>query len=111
MRWEPASFGAVHDLLTNPVYAGAFVYGRTRQRKTVDPDGQIRTRTELLPISEWRVCLPDHHPGYISLGRTTSPPRTACEPTPAAAARAAAPPAKAARCSKASSAAGAADGA
>src|SRR3954454_2376274 len=66
VRWEPASFGAVHDLLTNPVYAGAFVYGRSRQRKTVDADGQIRTRTELVPISAWRVCLPDHHPGYVS---------------------------------------------
>ena len=33
-------FGAVHDLLTNPVYAGAFVYGRTRERKTVDADGR-----------------------------------------------------------------------
>src|SRR5215207_3346538 len=27
IRWEPASFGAVHDLLTNPTYAGAFVFG------------------------------------------------------------------------------------
>src|SRR3954454_9219531 len=66
VRWEPASFAAVHDLLTNPVYAGAFVYGRTRQRKTVDPDGQIRTHTEKLSIGQWRVCLPDHHPGYIA---------------------------------------------
>jgi DNA invertase Pin-like site-specific DNA recombinase len=66
IRWEPASFGAVHDLLTNPAYAGAFVYGRTRHRKTVDPDGQIRGHVELLPISEWRVCLPGHHPGYVS---------------------------------------------
>ena len=52
--------------MTNPVSAGAFVSGHTRQRKTVNPDGQIRTRTELLPISQWRVCLPDHHPGYIT---------------------------------------------
>jgi hypothetical protein len=66
VRWEPASFGAVHDLLTNPVYAGAFACGRIRQRKTLDADGQIRTRTELLPISAWRVCLPDHHQGYVS---------------------------------------------
>jgi DNA invertase Pin-like site-specific DNA recombinase len=66
VRWEPASFAAVHDLLTNPVYAGAFVYGRTRQRKTVGLDGQIRTHTEKLPIGQWRVCLPEHHPGYFA---------------------------------------------
>ena len=30
MRWARASYGAVHDFLTNPTYAGAFVFGRTR---------------------------------------------------------------------------------
>jgi DNA invertase Pin-like site-specific DNA recombinase len=65
VRWEPVSFGAVHDLLTNPAYAGAFVFGRTRQRKIVGPDGQIRIRTETVPIEQWSVCLPDHHPGYV----------------------------------------------
>ena len=29
VRWARASYGAVHKLLTNPVYAGAFVYGRS----------------------------------------------------------------------------------
>ena len=28
--------------------------------------GRSARARELLPISEWRVCLPDHHPGYIS---------------------------------------------
>jgi DNA invertase Pin-like site-specific DNA recombinase len=66
IRWEPASYGAVHDVLTNPAYAGAFVFGRTRQRKTVGPDGRIRVHTERLPLEQWSVCLPDHHPGYVS---------------------------------------------
>jgi DNA invertase Pin-like site-specific DNA recombinase len=108
VRWEAASFGAVHDLLTNPAYAGAFVYGRTRQRKTVEADGQIRTQTEPLPLSEWRVACPTITRA-TSPGPTTSPPRTGCEPTPAAAARAAAPPAKGPRSCKASRAAVTAD--
>jgi hypothetical protein len=33
VRWARASYGAVHDLLTNPAYAGAFVFGRTRTEK------------------------------------------------------------------------------
>jgi hypothetical protein len=33
VRWVSASYGAVHQLLTNPVYAGAFVLGRKRQEK------------------------------------------------------------------------------
>ena len=33
----PATYPAVHDVLTNPAYAGAFVFGRTRTEKRVDP--------------------------------------------------------------------------
>ena len=67
VRWEQASYGAVHDLLTNPVYAGAFVYGRTTDRQGLDEHGHLRRRrTVALPIEQWSVCLPDHHPGYVS---------------------------------------------
>jgi len=31
VRWVRASYPAVHDVLTNPVYAGAFAFGRTRR--------------------------------------------------------------------------------
>jgi DNA invertase Pin-like site-specific DNA recombinase len=66
VRWTRASYGAVHDLLTNPAYAGAFVFGRTRTDKRIDEHGQVRVRTVELPMEEWSVCLPDHHPGYVS---------------------------------------------
>lgn len=66
VRWARASYGAVHDLLTNPVYAGAFVFGRTRQHKQLDETGRVRRRTVELPIEQWSVCLPEHHPGYVS---------------------------------------------
>jgi DNA invertase Pin-like site-specific DNA recombinase len=66
VRWTRASYGAVHDLLTNPAYAGAFVFGRTRQDKRLDEQGEIRVRTVELPIEQWSVCLPEHHPGYVS---------------------------------------------
>jgi excisionase family DNA binding protein len=66
VRWARASYAAVHDFLTNPAYAGAFVFGRTRQQKQLDADGRVRRRTVELPLEEWSVCLPDHHPGYVS---------------------------------------------
>lgn len=65
VRWARASYGAVHDLLTNPAYAGCFVYGRTREEKRVGPDGLVRTRVVDVPLEEWAVCLPEHHPGYV----------------------------------------------
>jgi excisionase family DNA binding protein len=66
IRWARPSYGAVHDFLTNPAYAGAFVFGRKRREKTIGPDGQVRVRDVDVPLEEWSVCLPDHHPGYVS---------------------------------------------
>ena len=53
----------VLSILHNPRYAGAYVYGRTRQRKLCLA-GQVRNRR--LPREEWKVFLPDAHPGYIT---------------------------------------------
>jgi DNA invertase Pin-like site-specific DNA recombinase/biotin operon repressor len=66
IRWARASYGAVHNFLTNPAYAGAFVFGRKRREKRVDLDGRVRARDVEVPMAEWSVCLPDHHPGYVS---------------------------------------------
>lgn len=56
VRWVRASYGAVHKLLTNPVYAGAFVFGRTRQEKHIDTDGQVHVKTIELPMEQWSPC-------------------------------------------------------
>jgi DNA invertase Pin-like site-specific DNA recombinase len=69
ITWAPATYPAVHDLLTNPVYAGAFVFGRTRTEKRVGPDGCVIERTRQVPRAEWEVCIPDHHPGFCSWER------------------------------------------
>ncbi|MCA1679666.1 MAG: recombinase family protein [Actinobacteria bacterium] len=45
IRWARASYGAVHDFLTNPAYAGTFAFGKKRQEKRVGGDGQIRIKT------------------------------------------------------------------
>ena len=67
ITWAPATYPAVHDVLTNPAYAGAFVFGRTRTEKRVDPiTGAVRSRVRLVPRAQWEVLICDHHPGYIS---------------------------------------------
>jgi excisionase family DNA binding protein len=65
VHWAAATYPAVHDFLTNPVYAGAFVFGRTRTEKRLDRSGTVVARTILLPREEWTVLIPDHHPGFI----------------------------------------------
>jgi excisionase family DNA binding protein len=66
IRWARPSYGAVHDFLTNPTYAGAFVFGRTRQIKQLDEHGRLQVRTIEVPVEDWSVCLPEHHPGYVT---------------------------------------------
>ena len=66
IRWARASYGAVHDFLTNPAYAGAFVFGRKRREKHLDENGRLRVHDREVPMHEWSVCLPEHHPGYVS---------------------------------------------
>ena len=67
MRWGRGEHGAVHEILTNPAYAGAFVFGRTRQEKRLRrARPEMHVRTIEVPIEQWSVCLPEHHPGYVS---------------------------------------------
>jgi DNA invertase Pin-like site-specific DNA recombinase len=59
----PLGHSRVLGILHNPRYTGAYVYGRTRQRKVRLP-GQMRYRR--LPREEWKVFLPDVHPRYLT---------------------------------------------
>jgi excisionase family DNA binding protein len=65
ITWQRATYPAVHDVLTNPAYAGAFVFGRTRTDKRIDAAGRVIVRVRALPRDQWAVLIPDHHPGFI----------------------------------------------
>lgn len=66
LLWGQLTHSRVLSVLKNPAYAGAYVYGRRRVTKTVSPEGQIQARTQLCPMTDWQVLLPDHHEGYIT---------------------------------------------
>lgn len=65
LRWGRLTHSRVLGVLSNPAYAGAYVYGRFRSRRLVEPDGTIRTSTVERPRAEWEIVIQDHHPGYI----------------------------------------------
>lgn len=65
LRWIAPTYTAIHHVLTNPVYAGAYVYGKTRRERYVDEQGLVKKRTRNLPINQWTVLLTEHHPGFI----------------------------------------------
>ena len=66
IRWVTPTYTALHHILTNPVYAGAYTYGKTRYERYVDEHGAVKKRIRHLPIEQWSVLIPDHHPGFIS---------------------------------------------
>ena len=65
IRWVAPTYTAIHHVLTNPVYAGAYIYGKCRHERYLDEQGRLRRRTRHLPMAEWSVLLHGHHPGYI----------------------------------------------
>jgi excisionase family DNA binding protein len=66
VRWVRPFYRAVYKILTNPLYTGAYVFGRSRVVKVLDVSGHARSRQKDLPIGEWGVVIRDHHPAYIS---------------------------------------------
>ena len=65
IRWVTPTYHALHQILTNPVYAGAYTYGKTRYERYVDEQGVVRKRARHLPMDQWSVLIRDHHPGFI----------------------------------------------
>jgi hypothetical protein len=65
IRWVPPSYHSIHQVLTNPVYAGAYAYGKSRHERYVDDSGVLRKRVRQLPRSQWAVLIPEHHSGYV----------------------------------------------
>lgn len=65
VRWVVPSYTKIHEVLTNPVYAGAYIYGKTKFERFVDGDGNVRKRIRKRSKSEWPVFIRDHHKGYV----------------------------------------------
>jgi DNA invertase Pin-like site-specific DNA recombinase/DNA-binding transcriptional regulator YdaS (Cro superfamily) len=65
IRWIVPTYRSIHQVLTNPVYAGAYVYGRSRSEQYVDEAGMVQKRIRRLPMKEWSVLIQNHHAGYL----------------------------------------------
>lgn len=61
--WRKPGVSAILQTLKNPAYAGAFVYGRTR---TTRHPGSGQTTIQHLPPEQWRICVRDKYPAYVS---------------------------------------------
>ena len=64
--WQEARASSVRDMLQNPAYAGAYVYGRkvldpTKRRPNSPGSGHVRQ-----PIDKWEICQHNVYPAYIT---------------------------------------------
>jgi DNA invertase Pin-like site-specific DNA recombinase len=66
LRWGRLTRARVLGVLKNPCYAGAYVHDRYTSRRTVDPDGTVRTAITEQPRAQWPVLIRDHHEAYIA---------------------------------------------
>jgi DNA invertase Pin-like site-specific DNA recombinase len=62
--WRQPSYDALYAILTNPMYAGVYCYGR--KQRQFNPLTQTAHVAKIADRDQWEAFLPEHHPGYIS---------------------------------------------
>jgi len=63
--WKVPTQSLIRDILCNPFYAGAYIWGR-RPVTTLLVDGRLeKHQGATRPAEQCRVFIPDHHVGYI----------------------------------------------
>ncbi len=62
LEWRRPNQTAIRNILLHPIYAGAYVFGRSAQSKKA----KQQKLPYLLPRDQWLVLLRDHYPAYIT---------------------------------------------
>lgn len=67
IEWKAPVYHTLHHILTNPVYAGSYAYGRRGTRVTIE-GGRKRVMRDNLRRNwkDWEVLIHDHHAGYLT---------------------------------------------
>lgn len=76
--WRRPTYGTIHRVLTEPIYAGAYAYGKTAGRSKVR-DGALEKRRVRKQLPDWTVLIRDHHEGYVSWGEFETIQKTLAE--------------------------------
>ena len=69
--WRTPRYNTILAVLHHPIYAGAYVFGRTETIREIDPDDPTRlvVRRSTRPRSKWPILIQEHHTAYISWER------------------------------------------
>jgi len=64
--WKAPAYHSVMQILHNPLYAGAYAFGRRAVRTRIIGGRARKVSGFDKPREDWNVLLRDNHPGYIS---------------------------------------------
>ncbi|MEW9612464.1 recombinase family protein [Shinella sp. S4-D37] len=64
--WKLPVYNTVHHILTNPIYGGAYAFGRTCSKVTIEAGRKRILRGIRRDRADWEVLLIDHHESYLS---------------------------------------------
>jgi len=66
IEWKLPVYNTIWHMLRNPMYAGAYAFGKTEARTRVVGGRARKSEGHQKPLNEWTVLIRDHHPGYIT---------------------------------------------
>jgi DNA invertase Pin-like site-specific DNA recombinase len=64
LLWVKPTYQMIQQVLTSPVYAGVFVYGR--HKNVIVPGDPPVVKNHRLLMEEWDIVIPDVYPAYIA---------------------------------------------
>ena len=67
VAWRRPTYATIHRMIENPVYGGAYAYGRTAVAPGYGAAGSVKVRRKAR--SEWLALMPNAHDGYVSWER------------------------------------------
>jgi DNA invertase Pin-like site-specific DNA recombinase len=65
IAWRAPAYHSVVQVLHNPIYAGAYAFGRSTKRTRIVDGRAVRTEGHHKAMADWNVLIRDHHEGYI----------------------------------------------
>lgn len=63
--WRRPAYRSMYRMLTHPVYAGTYTYGKTEQLLRYE-NGEARQYWRRKPRHQWLAWIPNAHEGYVS---------------------------------------------
>jgi DNA invertase Pin-like site-specific DNA recombinase len=66
VEWRAPAYHSVVQILLNPIYAGAYAFGRRGDRTSVVEGRARKTSGHRRARSAWNVLIRDHHEGYLT---------------------------------------------